>query len=290
MTETDRSATKSVDPWVTLGFRLSVIISLIAVVGAVAKVVLYQQDQEEKAQKRAEAARLYLDGTPSTKTCGEAATSKQAVGCFLLLKPANTDIRLLRTIVDYPAAASPCGCSGTVQIGVPASITLDQIKPYLVRRTYTFTKAAASKTPLQVNVPVVITTQYDYKGSSNIDISAYALGYRILRDNYTTSVIPTGIVYCGRLSHIPTFVIDPWIPTEVGRTTQDTSSVLIECLQKATWFQTPHGRFRVTTDIASVAMKRGGFDTSSVPAFVKHYKVDALEGTRPQVTTTTIIG
>jgi hypothetical protein len=295
MTEPDRSETpKRDEPWKRLALRLGVILSIVTVAGmiggAVVKVALYHRALELAAQKEAEASRLYLDGAPSTKDCAEAVTSKRAVGCFLMVKPANPEIRLLRTIVTYPAAATWCGCSGAIQIGNPVPITVDSIKDYLVRRAYTFTKAAHSSGPLQVNLPIVISTEYDYKGKTNVDISAYFLSYRILRDTKSLSVIPAGLVYCGHLSRIPTFVVDPWIPTELGRSDQKTSSVLVECLEKATWFDSPKGRFRVTTDIAAGALKGGGFELNSVPAFVKDFKLDALEGASPQVTTAMITG
>src|SRR5690348_13709455 len=90
------------EPWKRLALRLGVVLSVLTIVGipigAVVKVALYQRGLELEAERSAQASRLYLDGSPSTKDCAEAVTSKRAVGCFLILKPANPEIRLLRTI------------------------------------------------------------------------------------------------------------------------------------------------------------------------------------------------
>jgi len=247
------------------------ITSLLAILISVVSLRSSIDAQSKNEQREAGRAEIYLQGTPPIGGCVDPKSAETISGCRLIIKPSDPLVHVLRAVIQYPSSEFPNGRRKYDESYGSIELSLIDRTGYLSNRNREIFGSQNAIGPSASILPITITTYYRYNGAKYVNTSAYFLRYFVMNYGGRRVAIPNDLVYCGRLDGQPTFLVDPWIPSTIGFVDGGSTSVLFECMSKATWFEADKGRFRVSSNLAKRGIAEAQGNSFSMPIDVRTY-------------------
>lgn len=221
--------------------------------------------------KRRIKSEIYMEATQPSGGCLEKKT-RDTLGCRLTVKPADSSMKIIQSIVQYPASEFQDGSRHYDEFFGPPNISLLSKVKYLNSRNSIIYKNHDENSDYLGIIPISITSSYIYDGQKKKDTSFYHLFYAVINRDGDRFAVPGDLVFCGRTDRESHFLVDPWVDSVVGFEDRKSSSVLFECLGTAVRLEADEGLYKVSTGLSKQISDTGGIQRGSIPMSVKGYK------------------
>lgn len=237
---------KAIVPAVTiLGILATIYFSHIA--ASRQKIAEARDVDKEEAQ-----ANILLAAKPSNEPCEVWEKGVGSKTCRLAIEPTDERKHIVEFQIHYPAPGARFS-HGTLG---GSSITTSEAEDYLwtrAARQFGLTDKDTYVAPRTALVPILIATKFEFEGKIYEDRSFYFLVYLFSSIGKDRVIVPVNVSYCGRLKGTDPemdFLIDPWLPTEVGFSEKESHTAWLSCNRDVGWIYVKRGRYEIETDTA----------------------------------------